>query len=38
MLSGVLAAVNRIRDALPGLFALGEELTAEQLVDWLPDR
>ena len=27
-----------LRDALPGLFALGEEPTAEQLLDWLPDR
>jgi transposase len=27
-----------LRDALPGLFALGEEPTAEQLTDWLPDR
>jgi transposase len=27
-----------LRDALPGLFALGEEPTAEQLVEWLPDR
>jgi hypothetical protein len=27
-----------LRDALPGLFALGEKPTAEQLVDWLPDR
>ena len=25
-------------EALPGLFALGEEPTAEQLRDWLPDR
>jgi hypothetical protein len=25
-------------DALPGLFALGEKPTAEQLSDWLPDR
>jgi transposase len=27
-----------LREALPGLFALGEEPTAEQLQDWLPDR
>lgn len=27
-----------LRDALPGLFALGEKPTAEQLIDWLPDR
>jgi hypothetical protein len=27
-----------LREALPGLFALGEEPTAEQLRDWLPDR
>jgi transposase len=27
-----------LRDALPGLFALGENPTAEQLLDWLPDR
>jgi transposase len=27
-----------LREALPGLFALGEEPTAEQLLDWLPDR
>jgi transposase len=27
-----------LRDALPGLFALGDAPTAEQLVDWLPDR
>jgi transposase len=27
-----------LRDALPGLFALGEEPTAEQLAEWLPDR
>jgi len=27
-----------LREALPGLFALGEEPTAEQLMDWLPDR
>jgi hypothetical protein len=26
-----------LRDALPGLFVLGEEPTAEQLRDWLPD-
>jgi transposase len=25
-------------EALPGLFALGEETMAEQLLDWLPDR
>jgi transposase len=27
-----------LREALPGLFALGEEPAAEQLRDWLPDR
>lgn len=27
-----------LRAALPGLFALGEEPTSEQLLDWLPDR
>jgi transposase len=27
-----------LRAALPGLFALGEEPTAEQLAEWLPDR
>jgi transposase len=27
-----------LREALPGLFALGERPTAEQLRDWLPDR
>lgn len=27
-----------LREALPGLFVLGEEPTAEQLRDWLPDR
>jgi transposase len=27
-----------LREALPGLFALGEEPTAEQLAEWLPDR
>ncbi len=27
-----------LREALPGLFALGDEPTAEQLADWLPDR
>jgi hypothetical protein len=27
-----------LREALPGLFALGEKVTAEQLLDWLPDR
>lgn len=27
-----------LRDALPGVFALGERPTAEQLLDWLPDR
>jgi hypothetical protein len=27
-----------LREALPGLFALGEKPTAEQLLDWLPDR
>jgi transposase len=27
-----------LRDALPGLFALGEAPTAELLLDWLPDR
>jgi hypothetical protein len=27
-----------LRDALPGLFALGEKPTTQQLLDWLPDR
>jgi transposase len=27
-----------LRETLPGLFALGEEPTAEQLREWLPDR
>jgi transposase len=27
-----------LREALPGLFALGEKPTGEQLLDWLPDR
>jgi transposase len=27
-----------LREALPGLFALGEAPTAEQLAEWLPDR
>ena len=27
-----------LREALPALFALGEEPQAEQLLDWLPDR
>ncbi|WP_390888600.1 IS66 family transposase [Frigoriglobus tundricola] len=27
-----------LREALPGLFTPGEEPTAEQLSDWLPDR
>jgi transposase len=27
-----------LREALPGLFALGEQPKAEQLLDWLPDR
>jgi transposase len=27
-----------LREALPGLFALGEKPTPEQLVEWLPDR
>ena len=27
-----------LREALPGLFALGEQPTAEQLAEWLPDR
>jgi transposase len=27
-----------LRDALPGVFALGEKPSAEQLLDWLPDR
>ena len=27
-----------LKETLPGLFALGEEPTAEQLTDWLPDR
>ena len=27
-----------LRDALPGVFALGEKPRLEQLLDWLPDR
>src|SRR6185295_15089394 len=27
-----------LREALPGLFALGEQPSAEHLLDWLPDR
>lgn len=27
-----------LRDALPGLFTLGEKPMVEQLLDWLPDR
>jgi transposase len=27
-----------LREALPGLYALGEKPSAEQLLDWLPDR
>ena len=27
-----------LREALPGLFALGEKPSAEQLLEWLPDR
>jgi transposase len=27
-----------LRDALPGLFGVGEDATAEQLLNWLPDR
>jgi hypothetical protein len=27
-----------LREALPGLFALGEKPTAEQVAEWLPDR
>lgn len=27
-----------LKEALPGLFALGENPTEEQLLDWLPDR
>jgi transposase len=27
-----------LREALPGLFALGEKPAVEQLLDWLPDR
>ena len=27
-----------LREALPGLFTLGEQPTAERLLDWLPDR
>jgi transposase len=27
-----------LREALPGLFALGDNPTTEQLLDWLPDR
>jgi hypothetical protein len=27
-----------LREALPGLFALGEKPPTEQLLDWLPER
>jgi hypothetical protein len=27
-----------LREALPGLFALGEKATTEQLLDWIPER
>ena len=27
-----------LREALPGLFVLGEEPSGEQLAEWLPDR
>ena len=27
-----------LQETLPGLFALGEKPTAEQLLEWLPDR
>ena len=27
-----------LKEALPGLFALGDKPTAEQLAEWLPDR
>jgi hypothetical protein len=27
-----------LREALPGLFALGDKPTTEQLLEWLPDR
>jgi transposase len=27
-----------LREALPGVFPLGEEPAAEQLLEWLPDR
>jgi hypothetical protein len=27
-----------LKETLPGLFALGEKLTVEQLLEWLPDR
>jgi hypothetical protein len=27
-----------LKEALPGLFALGEKPTSEQLAEWLPDR
>ena len=27
-----------LREALPGLFALGEKPTTAQLVEWLPDK
>lgn len=30
--------VAYLRDLLPGLFALGENPTTAQLLDWLPDR
>jgi transposase len=33
-----LDPLSYLRDALPGVFALGEKPAAEQLLDWLPDR
>ena len=27
-----------LRDALPGLFTLGDEPATEQMMEWLPDR
>jgi hypothetical protein len=36
--TGTIDPFAYLREALPGLFALGEKPTTEQLLDWLPDR
>ena len=33
-----MVTLDTLREALPGLFALGDKPTAEQLLAWLPDR